>query len=241
MRQLNTLSLFAGIGGIDLGLEWAGMTTVGQVEIDPFCQRVLARHWPEVPRHDDVRTAAAWWLAEARPDVQVIAGGYPCPAFSQAARGRNVAPNLWPAMRDVIAELRPEYVLLENVAAHLGRGFDDVLADLDALGFDAQWSTLTACSVGATHARRRLYVIAYPHRDREPVFAFDAEVAGMPSPAGRGGHWGHPSAEDVRADDGLPDRLDRLHALGNAVVPQLAEQVGRLIVADAARRAEVAA
>lgn len=238
---MNVLSLFAGVGGIDLGLERAGMTTVGQVEIDPFCQRVLAQHWPEVPRHDDVRTTAAWWLAEERPRVDVIAGGYPCPAFSQAARGRNVAPNLWPAMRDGIEALRPEYVLLENVAAHLGRGFSDVLADLDALGFDAQWSVVTACSVGAAHARRRLYVVAYPHRDSEPVFTFDGEVAGLPTPAGGSRHWGHPTADDVRTDDGLPDRMDRLQALGNAVVPAMTEQIGRLIVRDRAAQAVVAA
>jgi DNA (cytosine-5)-methyltransferase 1 len=235
------LSLFAGIGGMELGLERAGMTTVGQVEIDPYCQRVLARHWPEVPRHDDVRTAADWWLAEPRPQVDVIAGGYPCPAFSQAARGRNVAPNLWPAMRDVVAALRPSYVLLENVSAHLGRGFSRVLADLDALGFDAQWSTLTACSVGATHTRRRLFVVAYPHRDREPVLAVDGEVAGLPKASASGRHWGYPSADDVGADDGLPDRMDRLRTLGNAVVPAVSEHIGRLIVQDAASCAEPAA
>lgn len=244
--SLSVLSLFAGIGGLELGLERAGMTTVGQVEIDPYCQQVLARHWPEVPRHDDIHTAPDWWSSSNRPTVDLVCGGYPCPAFSQAARGRNVAPNLWPAMRAVLDTVRPRYVLLENVAAHLGRGFAGVLADLDELGFDAQWSTLTACSVGATHTRRRLFVVAYPHRDSEPVFAVDGEVAGMPPTSIRGRHWGFPSADDVGADDGLPDRMDRLRTLGNAVVPALAEHIGRLIVADAAarsndRRAEILA
>ena len=77
MRRLNVLSLFAGIGGIDLGLERAGMTTVGQVEINPFCQQVLAKHWPEVPRHDDVRTCIEWWDSRPRPTVDLIAAGYP--------------------------------------------------------------------------------------------------------------------------------------------------------------------
>jgi DNA (cytosine-5)-methyltransferase 1 len=144
-------------------------------------------------------------------------------------------------MRDVIAELRPSYVLLENVAAHLGRGFIDVLSDLDALGFDAQWSTLTACSVGATHTRRRLFVVAYPHRDREPVFTVDGEVAGMSATTGSRRHWGYPASDDVGADHGVPDRVDRLRTLGNAVVPALAEHIGRLIVADAQGRLEVAA
>lgn len=239
--SLNVLSLFAGIGGIELGLERAGMNTVGQVELDPFCQRVLARHWPEVPRHDDVRATLDWWHSEPRPAVNVIAGGYPCPAFSQAARGRNVAPDLWPHMRDVIAGLRPDYVLLENVAAHLGRGFSGVLADLDELGFDAEWSVVTACSVGAAHTRRRLLAVAYPHRDGEPVFSVDGEVAGLPSAAGDRGRWGLPTAADVRADDGLPDRVDRLRLLGNAVIPQVAEIAGRAIVADAARQLQAVA
>lgn len=228
---MNVFSLFAGIGGLELGLERAGMTTVGQVEIDPFCRSVLAHHWPEVPRHDDVRTAPDWWLGTTRPVVDLVCGGYPCPAFSQAARGRNVAPNLWPYMRDFIAAVHPRYVLLENVAAHLGRGFAGVLADLDALGFDAQWSVVTACSVGAAHTRRRLFVVAYPHRDREPVLAIDGEVAGMSQAPGGRRHWGHPTADDNRADDGFPDRMDRLQALGNAVVPQVSEHIGCQLMA----------
>lgn len=239
--KLNVLSLFAGIGGLELGLERAGMTTVGQVELDPYCQSVLARHWPEVPRHDDVRTAPTWWLAEDRPAVDVVCGGYPCPAFSQAARGRNVAPNLWPHMRDVIDAVRPRYVLLENVAAHLGRGFSRVLADLDELGFDAEWSVVTACSVGATHARRRLFVVAYPHRSGEPVFPVDGEVAWMSEASGDRRHWGHASPNDVGADDGLPDRMDRLRTLGNAVVPAVAEHIGRLMVVDHAWHQDAAA
>ena len=81
---LSVLSLFTGIGGLDLGLERAGMTLVGQVEIDPFCRAVLARHRPEVPRHDDVRTTGAWWATRPRPTVDVIAGGFPCQPFSAA-------------------------------------------------------------------------------------------------------------------------------------------------------------
>lgn len=235
---LNVLSLFAGIGGLELGLERAGMTTVGQVELDEYCRRVLAQHWPEVPRHDDVRTTPEWWDVQPRPTVDVVAGGYPCPAFSQAARGRNTAPNLWPAMREVIGHMRPRYVLLENVAAHLGRGFPAVLADLDALGFDAQWSTLTACSLGATHPRRRLFVVAYPHRISEPMFAIHGEVAELPAVAGGGRRWGFPSPDDVGTDDGVPNRMDRLRALGNAVVPAVSEHIGRLIMNDVTQHFE---
>lgn len=220
-------SLFSGIGGIDLGLERAGMTISWNSEIDPFCCRVLGKHWPGVPNIGDV-TAVDWGVF---PRVDVVSGGYPCPAFSQAARGRNVAPDLWPFMRDAIQALRPRWVVIENVAAHLGRGWFAVLADLDALGFDAEWTTLTACAFGATHMRRRLLAVAYPHGDRQPVLPEYAEVAGMSSFPGGHRRWGHPSAHDVGADDGVPHRMDRLRALGNAVVPQVAEFVGRQIVA----------
>ena len=84
---MNVLSLFSGIGGLELGLERAGMTVVGQVEINPFCRRVLEKHWPEVPRHDDVRTAVEWWLGRARPAVDVVCGGFPCQPVSLAGRG----------------------------------------------------------------------------------------------------------------------------------------------------------
>ena len=220
-------SLFSGIGGLDLGLERAGMTVAWQSEIDLFASRVLAKHWPDVPNLGDI-TKIEWSSVE---HVDLICGGYPCPAFSQAARGRNTAPDLWPLMRRSIAVLRPRWVLLENVAAHLHRGFVDVLRDLDALGFDAEWSVVSACSVGATHARRRLFAVAYPHGDREPVFPVDGEAPELPTFAGGGGRWGQASPDDVGADDGVPDRVDRLRCLGNAVVPQVAELIGRRIMA----------
>jgi DNA (cytosine-5)-methyltransferase 1 len=223
-------SLFSGIGGLDLGLERAGMRVVWQSEIDPYACRVLARHWPQVPNLGDV-TLIDW---SSVPRVDLICGGYPCPAFSQVARGRNVAPDLWPWMRDAIAVLRPRWVLLENVAAHLGRGFPVVLADLDALGFDAEWDIVTACAFGAAHTRRRLFAVAYPHGLRESVLAVDGEMAELRPVAIDRGRWGIPTADDVRTDDGVPARVDRLRALGNAVVPQVAEHIGRLIAEAAA-------
>jgi DNA (cytosine-5)-methyltransferase 1 len=224
---MNAGSLFSGIGGLDLGLERAGMTVVWQSEIDPYASRVLAKHWPHVPNLGDI-TAIDWSTVER---VDVVVGGYPCPAFSQVARGRNVAPDLWPHMRRAIAELGPRYVVIENVAAHLGRGFDRVLADLHALGFDAEWTTLTACAVGAAHTRRRLFAVAYADGRRQPVLPVDGEVVELSPAAVDRGRWGIPTADDVRADDGVPHRLDRCRALGNAVVPQVAELIGRWLMA----------
>jgi DNA (cytosine-5)-methyltransferase 1 len=223
-------SLFSGIGGLELGLERAGWRCVWQSEIDSYASAVLKRHWPNVPNLGDITTID--WSTVERPSL--LTGGYPCPAFSQAARGRNVAPDLWPHMRDAIAALRPRWVLLENVAAHLGRGFSAVLADLHALGFDAEWSIVTACSVGASHTRRRLFCVAHANGDGEPAFAFDGEVAWLPQVAGDRRHWGLPTADDVGADDGVPYRLDRDRVLGNAVVPQVAELIGRQLMAVAA-------
>jgi DNA (cytosine-5)-methyltransferase 1 len=228
--MLTVGSLFSGIGGLDLGLERAGMTVRWQSEIDPYCCRVLAKHWPHVPNLGDVKTID-WKAVE---QVDLICGGYPCPRFSQAARGRNVAPDLWPWMRRCISELHPRYVLIENVAAHLGRGFSRVLADLHAVGFDAEWVALPACVFGASHTRRRLFAVAYTHGSSKPVFPVDAEVAGMPSLPSDRRHWGLPTPDDVGADDGVPHRVDRLRALGNAVVPQVAEWVGRRIMEAAA-------
>jgi len=219
-------SLFSGIGGLDLGLERAGMNVIWQSEIDPYACRVLAKHWPDVPNLGDITRID--WSTVVQPDV--ICGGYPCPAFSQAARGRNTAPDLWPHMRTAIGALHPRYVILENVAAHLGRGFAGVLADLDALGFHAEWSVVSACSVGAPHVRRRLFAIAYTHGGRQPTLTLDGEALQLSHIAGDRRHRWIPTADDVRADDGVPHRMDRVRALGNAVVPQVAELVGRMIV-----------
>src|SRR5687768_1834679 len=109
MSALNVLSLFAGIGGLELGLERAGMSTVGQVEIDPYCRQVLAKHWPEVPRHDDVRSCMAWWNSRSRPRVDVVCGGFPCQPFSNAGFQLGVDDErwMWPEFAAVIRGVRP--------------------------------------------------------------------------------------------------------------------------------------
>lgn len=244
---MNVLSLFSGIGGLDLGLERAGMTVVGQVEKDPYCRRVLAHHYPEVPQHDDVRTAVDWWRSGARPAVDVVAGGFPCQPFSKAGRRRGTADERWgwPWMADVVRALRPGRVVVENVADLLddGEAFGWMLGDLAACGFDAEWSVLTACGVGAPHVRSRLFVVAYPNRgDGAPRLG---SGQGWPVQRGDGepGAWVDPLDGLVAADgygrgmaDGSSAGLEpaRVRALGNAVVPQVAELVGRLVMGAAA-------
>ena len=238
---LNVLSLFAGIGGLELGLERAGMTVVGQIEIDPFCRQVLAKHWPEVPRHDDVRTASDWWLSAARPPVDLVCGGFPCQPFSSAGQRRGTGDERWgwPWMETVIRLVRPRYVVVENVAALLddSDAFGLVLSGLATLGFHAEWSVLSACAMGAPHTRERLFVVAYTDGgDGQPRLGLGAKRQG-PVPGGhhRTSPWRDPiggaleaASRPDRVADGPPRQM--VKAGGNAVVPQVAEFIGRLIV-----------
>lgn len=230
-------SLFSGIGGLELGLEWAGVgRTVWQVERDPFCRTVLAKHWPDVERFDDVRTVDAHNL----PRVDVICGGSPCQDISSAGKKAGIrGPQsiLWREFARIVGEIRPSFVVLENSAAIVGRGLDLVLRDLAVLGFDAEWSTVSACAVGAPHMRRRLYLVAHANGHGEPTRAVDAQVGGVRADAGPSGwHWRDDFAGSVRVADGLPARLvgRRLHALGNAAIPQVAEVAGRRLLEIAA-------
>jgi len=237
---MNVLSLFSGIGGLELGLERAGMHVVGQVEINPYCRQVLAKHWPDVPRHDDVRTTIPWWESETRPDVHVVAGGFPCPDISNAGPRTGITgerSGLWKAMFGVIGHLRPRYALVENVAALTVRGLDTVLADLASIGFDAEWSTVSACALGAPHTRERLFLLAYPQsvgrqrwRNAGPGQALLESEGCVPESVRS---WSAESAP-LGVAYGLPGRVDRVTALGNAVVPQVAEVIGRRLLAVAA-------
>ena len=154
-------SLFAGIGGLELGLEWAGVGhTVWQVEKDPYCRQVLAEHWPDATRYDDVCTVGAHNLAP----VDVICGGFPCQDISYAGKGAGLEgarSRLWYEFARIIGEMGPRYVVVENVRALLTRGIDQVLGTLADLGYDAEWSTLRASDVGAPHRRERVFLIAW--------------------------------------------------------------------------------
>lgn len=239
-------SLFSGIGGIDLGLDRAGMRPLWQSEIDPFASRVLAHHWPDIPNLGDITTID--WSSVARPDV--LCGGYPCQPFSTAGRRQGEADprHLWPHMLRAIRALRPRYVLAENVPGHLSLGFDRVLCDLAESGLDAEWSVASACAVGAPHLRRRLFWVAYPRGSRlgpltggapgvespDEGWDHDHVAVGHAAAQGRSTVWRAQPDVPLLAD-GLPPRLVRPanRALGNAVVPQVAELIGRRIVAAA--------
>ena len=252
---LRLLDLFSGIGGFSLGLERSGgFQTVAFCEIEPFCRQVLAKHWPEVPCYDDVRTLTAERLGADGIAVDAICGGFPCQDISIAGKGVGIEGKrsvLWSEYARLIGELQPRYVLVENVAALLGRGIDRVLGDLAALGLDAEWYCIPASAVGAPHERDRIWIVAYPHKEQriEPEYSLRtgwhavgcscetlADADGQSSewvtkPWGECDHW--LTEPDVgRVAHGIPARVDRLRSLGNAVVPQIPEMIGRAIIAS---------
>jgi DNA (cytosine-5)-methyltransferase 1 len=224
-------SLFAGIGGFDLGFERAGIKTVWQVEIDPFCRKVLERRFPDVQRIKDVKE-----VGSDTERVDVLSGGFPCQDISNAGSFAGIdgpRTGLWREFVRVIGALRPKFVVMENVPALLVRGMGDVLGGLASCGYDAEWEVVPACLFGAPHTRERLFIVAYP------------ETFGL---IGRRIIW--PSAErlETRGCDqdllrpwslepkfsrvayGVPGRLDRVGAIGNAIVPQIAEWIGKRII-----------
>ncbi len=163
---MNVLDLFSGIGGFSLGLERAGMRTVAFCEIDPYARAVLRKHWPDVPCYDDVRTLSAARLAADGIGVDVICGGFPCQDISLAGAGAGLdgeRSGLWREVARLVGELRPQYVILENVAALLSRGLGRVLGDLAEIGYDAEWHCIPASHVGANHRRDRWWAVAYPN------------------------------------------------------------------------------
>lgn len=241
---MNVLGLFAGIGGIELGLQQSGMNIIGLVERDPWCRGVLAHHWPAAAIHDDVTTTPGWWASAPRPRVDVVAGGFPCQPFSHAGKQKGMDDErwMWPTMADVIRTVRPRYVVVENVAALVrdGWAWGTVLADLHRLGFDAEWSTLSANQFGAPHIRERVYLVAYPTSDdgrhtneSATPWPLELEPRGSGRKHGRGGWVSEPALD--RVAHGVPRRMvyDALHALGNAVVPPVFEHIGSRIVAHA--------
>lgn len=165
-------SLFSGIGGLELGLEEAtGGRTVWQCEIDPFCRRVLAKHWPDALRFEDITT-----MGEGIPPVDIICGGFPCQDISLAGKGAGLdgaRSGLFFELARIVGLVRPRYVVLENSPALIARGFGRVLGTLAELGYDAEWAVLSAGRVGAPHIRRRAFVLAYAqdmaHAYRKPV------------------------------------------------------------------------
>ena len=165
MRELTHLSLFSGIGGLDLAAEWAGFKTIGQCEWADYPTKVLEKHWPDVPRWKDIRTLTkeSFYEKTGRRTVDIISGGFPCQPFSVAGkqRGKEDDRYLWPEMVRVIKELRPTWVVGENVAGIVRMALPDILSELEACGYRTRAFLIPACAVGARHRRYRVAIVAY--------------------------------------------------------------------------------
>ncbi len=320
---MNVLDLCSGIGGFSLGLQRAGMRTLAFCEIDPFCRAVLAKHWPGTVCFEDIRELTADRLDRIGP-IDLVCAGYPCQPFSHAGKraGKQDARNLWPEVRRIVASVRPSWFLGENVVGHVTVGLDEVLLDLEGLGYSARPFVIPAAAVDAWHIRQRVWIIGCaltdahgkplwvdqqrPARRRVEVcdggealagddgptqsladahgsgreILGEPQYAGEPSTSGpesdgcgetgrrnrpivadacgpgleerpgpeiqRGTVWNEGNAAPAscrwlpepplgRVAPGLPGRVDRLRALGNSVVPQVVEVIGRAIMIEHAK------
>jgi DNA (cytosine-5)-methyltransferase 1 len=243
---IRVLDLFSGVGGFSLGLECTGgFKTVAFCEIEPKARKVLAKHWPDIPIFNDVTT-----IDHAGSNATIICGGFPCQDISNAnaSWGERTGlagerSGLWRELVRAIRVVRPDFALVENVAALLGNGMGEVLGDLAEIGYDAEWCCVRACDIGAPHERDRVYLVAYPVGARGSRLVTSADF-------GKTGPWRMRGAEDLqsiadapfesgnrwpqpllrRMDDGLSGRLDRHRGIGNAVVPQIVEVIGNAIL-----------
>jgi DNA (cytosine-5)-methyltransferase 1 len=244
--ELTHLSLFTGIGGLDLAAEWAGFQTVGQCEFADYPTKVLEKHWPNVPRWRDVRelTAESVWERTGRKEITVISGGFPCQPHSVAGKRQASSDerDLWPEYRRVIGEVKPTWVVAENVRGLLssedGRFFRGILRDFADLGFNVGWCTYPAAWVGAVHRRERVFTIAHSNNDglqgrgNEKAQGISIQLPETLSALllPRYGQEDYISKPCIcRTTDGVSSRTDRLKCLGNAVVPQQAYPIFKAI------------
>lgn len=166
MVQMRVLDLFSGIGGFSLGLERAGMQTVAFCEIDKFCQKILKKHWPYVPIHEDVTKLDG---KEYEGTVDLICGGFPCQPFSVAGKQKGKDDNryLWPEMLRIVSEAKPTWFIGENVPGIINLALEQVCADLETQGYEVQTLIIPACAVNAPHKRSRTWIIAHTNRENE--------------------------------------------------------------------------
>ena len=255
MKKLRVLDLFSGIGGFSIGLErTGGFETVAFCEIEEFPRRVLRKHWPEVPIYHDVRELTKDVMDRDGIAVDVITGGFPCQDISHAGNqsgiGAGTRSGLYSEVVRLSCELRPQFILLENVSALFsgpserpGWWLGRILGDLASIGYDAEWHGIRAGTVGLPQERDRIWLLAYPDEigRKAPILE-----AALPNKAGSFREWEQvelcgtrsgnarwlPVARNWRVDNGVPSELDvaRTECCGNAVVPQIPEMIGNAIL-----------
>ena len=245
-KTMKVLDLFSGIGGFSLGLERAGMETVAFCEFEPHAQKILNKHWPDVPIHDDVRTLDA---KPYRGSIDVVCGGFPCQDLSSAGKRKGFngeRSSLYTEMLRIIGECGPRYAIFENVTDLLigesGRWFGQFLYDLAKVGYDAEWHCISGSAVGTAHHRDRVWVIAYPHCPERKGLDFQKSSFTY-SEESRGREFARAVDAAIPADDytrnrphfdEIPEELELvrgdLKGYGNAVIPDIPEIIGRAIM-----------
>lgn len=249
---MKVLDLFSGIGGFSLGLHRCGMQTVAFCEIDEFCRKVLSKNFPGIPIHEDIKELKG---NQFRGAVELICGGFPCQDIS-SARGKGegiegAKSGLWRFYKDIIGDVRPKWVIVENSPMLTRRGLGTVLSDLASIGFDAVWHCIPACAVGAPHQRDRIWIIAYPtckpeisnKRAEELQKEMAASITNAYSDRFKATHtlrewsfstggsfWQQAMPEVLGVGHGIPNWTHRIKALGNSVVPQVVEIIGNAIM-----------
>ncbi len=233
-------SLFSGIGGFDLAAEWAGFENIFTVEIDEFCNKVLEKNFPAVKKYKDIYEFNG---TKYTGQIDIISGGFPCQPVSQAGKRKGTADDrwLWPEMLRIISEIKPTWIIVENVYGMLnienGLVFKQVHADLEAEGYETQTFIIPASAKNAPHRRNRVWIIAHTNEERlQGKFGTNGkerqEIRDKQF-ARRNRAWENDWVEVATTlcgvDDGVPGRVDRLKALGNAIVPQVAYEIFKSI------------
>ncbi len=240
------LDLFSGIGGFALAARWAGIETVAFCEIEEFPRKVLNKNFQGIPIHHDIRELDG----SEYEGIDIITGGYPCQPFSKigSRKGASDPRHLWPDMLRIIKQAKPSWVVCENVLGHVSMGLDAVLDDFKNTGYETRQFIIPACAVGSPQERKRVWVVAHSASVREQRAMWTGNSKAGENESGRGqqnggfirdystgpssrwsGEWGS-NPRVCRVGNGIPDRVDRIKGLGNAIVPQVAFEILKAIL-----------
>ena len=238
------VDLCSGIGGFALGFQSAGLSSpVLFCDNDAFCQKVIRKHWPDVPIANDVKELADDPERNV-PDCDVLSAGYPCQPFSLASKqrkGTDDERHIWPYIKRIISVKRPNWCVFENVKGHISLGLDAVINDLHAEKYTVIPMLLPAYSVGAIHERARVYIVAYSN-NRRGFMRWDRQLQENAKAERCGNHirgraqefdtrqWREIESRPFGVAHGIPDRVDRIKSLGNSILPAIAQKIGQAIV-----------
>lgn len=231
--KMNFLDLFSGIGGFALGAYWAGLRFENHYysEIDPYTVKVYQQRFPDSIGLGDIKNVK---VSDLPSGDWIMAGGFPCQPHSMSGerRAENDERDLWPQCARMLRELRPRFAVFENVPGLLtssgGRFFNRVLSDISESGYACEWKIISAASLGAPHQRDRIYIVAYPDGTQFQGGGISCGGQEKYSDSSVEGWWKTEPRLD-RMANGLPNQMERLHAIGNAIVPEIAEMIFRRI------------